>query len=108
MAEITQTQAGRVHDHQGVDTRTIPIITLGQALSTFFVVSYTICILGYLLFPGFPVQHESLAIFLPGFTLLSWHTFLLGLIESFIWGWYIAVVFGAIYNYFARWAARRA
>ena len=106
MAEITQTQAGRVHDHQGVDTRTIPIITLGQALSTFFVVSYTICILGYLLFPGFPVQHESLAIFLPGFTLLSWHTFFLGLFESFIWGCYIAVVFGAIYNFFLRRAAR--
>jgi len=62
-------------------------ITLGQALSTFFIVSYTVCIIGYLLFPDIPVKHESLAIFLPGFTLLSWHTFFLGLFESFIWGW---------------------
>jgi hypothetical protein len=108
MTEITETRMGRVHDRQGVDTRMIPIITLGRALSAFFIVSYTICILGYLLFPGFPVQHESLAIFLPGFTLLSWHTFFLGLLESFIWGWYIAVVFGAIYNFFVRWAARGA
>jgi hypothetical protein len=72
----------------------------------FFMVSYTLCIVGYLLFPGMPVKHESLAIFLPGFTLPSWHTFFLGLIESFAWGWYIAVVFGAIFNFFLRRAAR--
>jgi len=108
MTEIAETRMGRVHDRQGVDARTIPIITLGRAFSAFFIVSYTICILGYLLFPAFPVQHELLTIFLPGFRLLSWHTFFLGLIESFIWGWYIAVVFGAIYNFFARWAARGA
>ena len=96
----------RVGSRQATDNRPISIITLGQALSVFFILSYTICILGYLLLPGMPVKHESLAIFLPGFTLLSWHTFFLGLIESFIWGWYIALVFGAIYNFFLRRAAR--
>jgi hypothetical protein len=77
------------------DTRAISIIPLGQALSAFFIVSYTICILGHLFFPDFKVQHESVAIFLPGFTLLSWHPFFLGLIESFIWSWHVAVVFGS-------------
>jgi hypothetical protein len=103
---ITATGTEGVRSHQDTDNRPISIITLGQALSAFFSVSYTICIIGYLLFPGFPVQHQSLAIFLPGFTLLSWHTFFLRLIESFIWGWYIALVFGAIYNFFLRRAAR--
>jgi hypothetical protein len=84
------------------DTRAIPIMIFGQALSAFLIISYTICILGYLLFPGFSVQHEALAIFLPGFTLLSWHTFFLGLIESFAWGWYIAATFGLLYNFFLR------
>ena len=83
-------------------TRSIPIMCLGWALSAFFVVSYVICILGYLFAPGFSVQHEALAIFLPGFTLLSWRTFFLGLIESFAWGWYIAVMFGLLYNFFLR------
>jgi hypothetical protein len=77
-----------------------------QALSAFFIVSYTICILGYVLFPGMPVKHELLAIFLPGFTLLSWHTFFLGLIESFFWSWYIVLAFGRIDNFFLRRAAR--
>jgi len=108
MTHITATGTERVGSHRETDARTIPIITLGQALGAFFIVSYTICIVGYLLFPGLPVKHEFLEIFLPGFTLLTWHTFFLGLIESFVWGWYIAIVFGAIYNFFLRRAAREA
>ena len=103
---VAATGNSRVGGQNATDTRTISIITLGQALSVFFMISFTICIIGYLLFPGMPVKHESLTIFLPGFTLLSWHTFFLGLFESFIWGWYIAVVFGAIYNFLLRRAAR--
>jgi hypothetical protein len=75
-------------------------VTLGLSLSLFFVISYVICILGYLSLPGFPVQHAALSIFLPGFELLSWQSYFLGLIESFVWGWYIALVFGALYNFF--------
>lgn len=100
------TTTGRVNARQATDYRPISVIALGQALSAFFIVSFTVCIIGYLLFPGMPVKHESLAIFLPGFTLISWHTFFLGLAESFIWGWYIALVFGPIYNFFLRHAAR--
>src|SRR3954470_19069791 len=80
----------------------ISIIVLGQALSAFLIVSYLLRILGWFIWPNGPVQHASLGIFLPGFTLLSWHTFFLGLFESFVWGWYIAVVFGLLYNIFAR------
>ena len=81
---------------------TVNVVRLGLSLGTFFVISYVICIAGYLLLPGFPVQHASLSIFLPGFELLSWRSFFLGLIESFIWGWYIAVVFAPLYNFFGR------
>src|ERR1044071_9883988 len=108
MTQTTMTGTERFNAHREIGFQVIPIIALGQALGAFFIVSYTICILGYLLFPGFPVQHESLAIFLPGYTLLNWHTFFLGLIESFAWGWYIAIVFGAIYNFFLRRTARGA
>ena len=107
MAQIAETGTQRVGTEYRTDTRTISIITLGQALSVFFMVSFMLCIIGYLLFPSMPVKHESLGIFLPGFTLLSWHTFFLGLFESFIWGWYIAVVFCPIYNFFLHRAARR-
>jgi hypothetical protein len=80
----------------------LPITVLGLGLSGFFTFSFVVCILGYLVWPNGPAQHASLSIFLPGFTLLSWQSFFLGLVESFIWGWYIAVVFGSIYNFFAR------
>jgi hypothetical protein len=82
-------------------TGTIPIVTLGLSLSLFFVISYLICIAGYLWLPGMPVQHAALSIFLPGFELLSWRSFCLGMAESFVWGWYITLVFGSLYNFFA-------
>ena len=84
----------------------IPIVTFGLGLSLFFVVSYVICVAGYLLLPGFPVQHAALSIFLPGFELLSWRSFCLGMAESFIWGWYIALVFGALHNFISQRVAR--
>lgn len=80
----------------------VSIMTLGLSLSLFLVISYLICIAGYLLAPGFPVQHAALSIFLPGFELLTWPSYFLGLVESFIWGWYIAVVFGLLFNFFSR------
>src|SRR5262249_33480954 len=81
--------------------RRLPLVALGLSLSAFLALSYVICIVGYLVAPGMPVKHEALAIFLPGFELLTWQTFLLGLAESYVWGWYIAVGFGLIYNFFA-------
>jgi len=38
---------------------------------------------------------------LPGFTWLSWGSFLLGVVESFAYGWYVALVFGSLFNFFA-------
>jgi hypothetical protein len=71
----------------------ISVVTLGLSLSVFFVISYLICELGYLLFPTLPIEHAALSIFLPGFELLSWRSYFLGLVESFVWGWYIALLF---------------
>ena len=35
---------------------------------------------------------------LPGFKLLNWWSFFLGLIESFGYGWYVALIVGPLYN----------
>ncbi len=87
----------------GAETgRGIPVVVLGLSLSGCLVISYILCVLGYLLFPNLLVQHNALAIFLPGFTLLSWPSYFLGLVESLLWGWYIALVFGTLYNFFVR------
>ena len=79
----------------------IPILALGMALSLSIVTSYVLCVIGYLVFPSLPIEHSALSIFLPGFTLLTWSSFFLGLVESFGWGWYVALIFGPIYNFFA-------
>ena len=82
----------------------IPVLAFGMALSGFLAISYVLCVLGYLLFPSLPINHAALTIFLPGFELLNWSTFFLGLVESFIWGWYVALIFAPLYNFFAaRW-----
>ena len=79
----------------------IPVFALGMGLSVSLVITYILCVLGYLFFPSVPIEHSALATFLPGFTLLSWSSFFLGLVESFGWGWYVALVFGPPYNFFA-------
>jgi hypothetical protein len=81
-------------------SRTILVTALGLSLSSFLAFSYVACVLGYLLFPSLPIAHSALAIFLPGFSLLSWGTFSLGLVESVFWGWYVALVFGPLFNFF--------
>jgi hypothetical protein len=101
MTEIQSTFAAQAPSGEG-EMSSLSIKRLGLSLSTFFAISYVICIMGYLLMPDFPVQHEALSIFLPGFKLLSWQTYFLGLIESFAWGWYIAAVFAPLYNFFGR------
>ena len=83
----------------------IPVAPLGMSLGLFLVISYALCILLYLVFPQAVLNHAMLALFLPGFKLLTWGSFVLGLIESFAYGWYVALIFAPLYNYFAgRWA----
>lgn len=79
----------------------IPVVALGMSLGGFFVISYLLCIVLYLLFPSWVEGHAMLSLLLPGFKLLNWPSFLLGLVESFGYGWYVALVFGPIYNFFA-------
>ncbi len=80
----------------------IPIVPLGMGLGLFFAISYLACILFYLLFPGLVLNHAVLTLFLPGFKLVSWGSFFLGLVESFGYGWYVALIFAPSYNFFVQ------
>jgi hypothetical protein len=82
----------------------IPVLAFGLSLGVFFVITYALCILLYLIFPQAFLNHAALALLLPGFKLLTWGSFFLGLIESFAYAWYVALIFAPIYNFFAsRW-----
>lgn len=77
----------------------IPIIAFGLSLSTFFAISYLICVALGIALPDVRMHLPWLQFF-PGF---AWTApgILLGLFESLVYGWYVAVVFGALFNFFA-------
>src|SRR5262245_27950461 len=81
------------------------ITVVGLSLSLFFVISYLLCLIGYLVFPGLPIYHAGLSIFLPGFRLLDWPSFFIGLVQSFAYGWYAAIILVSLYNFFAKRSA---
>ena len=79
----------------------ISAFVLGLSLSLFLSLSYVLCVIGYLILPDLPIKHSALSLFLPGFVLLSWRTFAIGAVESFAWGWYVALIFCPLFNFFA-------
>ena len=81
------------------DVSRIPIVALGLSLSLFLALSFTLCVLAGLVFRT--GLHQPWLQFFPGFTWLTWPSFFLGLIESFAYGWYVALIFGPLYNLFA-------
>ncbi len=63
-------------------------------------ISFALCVAFDLVFPG-QAMYESWQRLLPGFQWLSWRSFLLGLVESYGYGWYFALVWVPLYNVFA-------
>jgi len=93
--------------HTGIDTsvqphaaRPISIIALGMSLGGLLSVSFVLCVLFDLWFPTF-AMNPSWAPLLPGFVWISWTSFFLGLAETFAYGWYVALIFAPLYNFFA-------
>jgi hypothetical protein len=79
--------------------RRLPLVPVGSSLSLLLATSYVLCVaLGLVWWDA--GLHTPYLQFLPGFTWLSWGSFLLGLIESFAYGWYIALVFTPLFNFF--------
>lgn len=90
------------HAGTRLPTRTlplIPVIPLGMSLGTFLGLTFVLCVVFDLLFPEM-AMHPVWSQLLPGFVWISWPSFLLGLVESIAYGWYIALVFAPLYNFF--------
>ena len=74
-----------------------PIMPLGWALSLFLALTYVVCVVFDLIFPGY-AMYEVWSGLLPGFVWLTPTGFVIGLVESFLYGWYAALIFGGLYN----------
>lgn len=82
----------------------LPVVVLGTSLGVFLVVTFVLCVVFDLIFPD-QAMYQTWLRLLPGFTWLSWPSFLLGLVESFAYGWYVALIFAPLFNFLAaRWS----
>lgn len=72
------------------------------ALALFGAVTFVVCVVYGLLVPAAFHMTRLLEIALPGFTWLSPGSFVLGLVESFLYGVYTGLVFVPIYNFVLR------
>ncbi|HXF69096.1 MAG TPA: DUF5676 family membrane protein [Thermoflexus sp.] len=80
--------------------KSLSIKTVGLSLSALFAVTYVLCVLWDLVFPSWAMYPIWQGLF-PGF---SWSLggFVIGLVETVVYGFYAAVIFVPIYNYLQR------
>ena len=78
------------------------IRVVSWSLGVFTAISFVLCVIYGLIVP--PSLHMSafLEMVLPAFKWLTLPGFFLGLIESFLWGAYMGLVFVPIYNFFLK------
>ena len=102
MAERSYKKSSSTHSGTPLATQAasrIPVVALGMSLGLFLVITFLLCVLFDLVFPDlamYPVWKPLL----PGFTWLTWPSLFLGLVETFAYGWYVALVFVPLYNFF--------
>lgn len=79
----------------------VSLAATGHATSLLLALTYVVCVTFDLVLPQY-AMYEAWQPFLPGFAWLTWPSFLLGLAETYAYGWYIALVWVPLYNVFSR------
>ena len=80
--------------------RGISIGAFGHATSLFLAITFALCVGFDLLFPAH-AMYQSWQRLLPGFTGISWSSVAVGLVESYGYGWFVALIWVPLYNVFA-------
>ena len=75
----------------------ISLVAVGHATSLFLATTFTLCVGFDLIFPEH-AMFQAWQKLLPGFVWLSWKSFFLGVIESYAYGWYFALIWVPLYN----------
>jgi hypothetical protein len=79
-------------------SRGLSLAAVGHASSLTLALTFALCV-------GFDLAAPEMAMYevwrklLPGFEWLSWQSFLLGLAESYGYGWYFTLVWVPVYNF---------
>lgn len=77
----------------------LSLYAVGHASSLFLVITFALCVAFDLIFPGH-AMYEAWRKLLPGFEWISWKSFWLGAVESYGYGWYFALIWVPLYNFF--------
>lgn len=81
-------------------TARIPIQALGWSLGIFFAITYTICVVFDLAFPDQSMTNLWNPL-LPWVEGISLSSYVLGVAETLLYGWFVALIFGPLFNFFA-------
>ncbi len=103
MPDTFSTYQSHSHHNQSStapDERHLTVWSLGMSLGVFFSLTFTLCVLFDLWLPQFAMNPAWVAL-LPGFVWISWSSFALGLVETFAYGWYVALIFVPLYHFFS-------
>jgi len=76
------------------------LMAVGHATSLLLAISFVLCVGFDFAFPEH-AMYQSWQKLLPGFEWISWNSFLLGAVEAYGYGWYIALVWVPLHNFFA-------
>jgi len=86
-------------------TDRLSIYAVGMSVGIFLAISFILCVGFGLIFPTMTMYQAWLPL-LPGFAWISMSSFVIGLVEAFAYGWFIAVLFVPLFNYFSERAAK--
>ncbi|HWN99597.1 MAG TPA: DUF5676 family membrane protein [Blastocatellia bacterium] len=78
----------------------LSFLAVGNATSLFLAITFVLCVGFDLFFPSH-AMYENWQKLLPGFHWISWPSFLLGVVESYAYGWYFTLIWVPLYNVFA-------
>jgi hypothetical protein len=81
---------------------------VSQSLASFTAITFVLCVAYGAIAPGRFHASWLLEAILPGFTWLSPGSFLLGLVESALYGAWAGMLYTALYNHFTRRAVGQA
>jgi len=77
----------------------LSLLAIGHATSLFLAISYSLCVAFDLVVPEY-AMYEAWQKLLPGFEWISWKSFVIGLVETYGYGWYFALIWVPLYNVF--------
>ena len=77
----------------------LSVKNIGNATSLFLVITFVLCVGFDLIFPEYAMYRVWMDL-LPGFEWISWRSFITGMVETYVYGWYFALVWVSLYNFF--------